>query len=256
MGKLKIYYAIAVLFILFFGIAPLASAQEVGETQSGTASWYGSKYHGRRTSSGEVYNRHKLTAAHNGLPLGTKVKVTNLTNGESVVVKINDRGPFRGRRIIDLSEAAAKRIHYRSSGLTEVKVEVLELPEAFLAARAKKAEAENPDLTATAEPVTAETTPLVVAAAPVQQQLFVVQAGAFGNQANAEAQAEKLRKIYQKLPISLVEETVNGKKVHRIIAGRFNSRLTAEQARKDFAQKGVQGLVKVMAEPAPIASTL
>lgn len=257
MGKQKIYYAIAVLFIFLSSFAPTASAQEIGDKQNGVASWYGAKYHGRRTTSGEVYNRHNLTAAHNGLPLGTKVKVTNLSNGESVVVKINDRGPFRGRRIIDLSEAAAKKLHYRNNGLTEVSVEVLELPTAFLAARNKKQEV-VPTVATTPEGL-AETSSVVTSApASAEQQVYVVQAGAYNKEENAQAQADKLRKIYLKLPVSLLEETVNGKKIHRIIAGRFENRSTAEQARKDFAKKGIQGLVRVMPESTstPIASSL
>ncbi|WP_205503574.1 septal ring lytic transglycosylase RlpA family protein [Rufibacter psychrotolerans] len=277
MGKLKIYNALTVLFIFFISFAPAAFGQEVGDKQNGLASWYGAKYHGRPTSSGEIYNRHKLTAAHNELPLGSKVKVTNLATGESVVVRINDRGPFRGARIIDLSEAAARKIHYRKDGLADVTVEVVELPEAFLASRAKaraeqaakeealalaKAEAikeaaETPKATAPPTPATATATnPTPITPSLAQTQVYVVQAGAFGNLAYATAQVEKLRKLYQKMPIVLVEETVNGQKVHRILAGRFVSKTTAEQARQDLGKKGFQGLVRVAVEPAPLASSL
>lgn len=78
--------------------------------QAGMASWYGSKFHGRTTASGERYNMNALTAAHKSLPFGTKVKVTNQKNGKSVVVTINDRGPFVKGRAIDLSKAAHKKI--------------------------------------------------------------------------------------------------------------------------------------------------
>ncbi|KAA3440629.1 septal ring lytic transglycosylase RlpA family protein [Rufibacter hautae] len=288
MGIQKIYYALTVLFIFFFSFAPTASGQEIGDKQNGLASWYGAKYHGRRTSSGEIYNRHKLTAAHNELPLGSKVRVTNEATGESVVVKINDRGPFRGARIIDLSEAAARKINYHKDGLAEVSVEVLELPEYFLASRAKLKEVE-PKLEEAAAPAvlakapatpaaqkavpTAEqtaiakgpvavpaqtsavspTTPMVPTLA--KEQVFVIQAGAFGSLSNAEAQADKMRRLYQKMPISLVEETVNGKKVHRILAGRYVTKATAEQARQDLVKKGFHGLVKSVAEPAALASS-
>ncbi|QHL87887.1 septal ring lytic transglycosylase RlpA family protein [Nibribacter ruber] len=247
MGIQKIYHAIVVLFISFIAFAPTASAQEVGETQKGLASWYGAKYHGRKTSSGEVYNRHKLTAAHNGLPLGTIVKVTNLSNGESVVVKINDRGPFKGRRIIDLSEAAAKQIKYRNAGLAEVSVEVVELPQSYLAKRSAPAAAPATEV----KQVSAET---VLTANTVSS--FVIQAGAFGSLANAQAQLEKLKRIYQQLPVSLMEETVNGKTVHRIVAGKFQDKATAEQARQDLVKKGFQGLVKEMKEPAQVVSAI
>lgn len=274
MGIQKIYYALTVLFIFFFSFAPTAFGQEVGDTQNGLASWYGSKYHGKKTSSGQVYNRHKLTAAHNGLPLGTKVKVTNTANGESVVVYINDRGPFRGARIIDLSEAAARKIDYRQQGLAKVTVEVLELPEAFLASRAKsqkpvmEPEAKEEVIASAATTVATASSASSSAVAPAQgpvikpvvvpavtpQPVYVVQAGAYGNVANAEAQVEKLRRMYQKMPIALVEETVNGQKVHRILAGRFVSKTTAEQARKDLGKKGFNGLVRQMAEPTAVAT--
>ncbi|CAN5910852.1 hypothetical protein BH24BAC1_BH24BAC1_00750 [soil metagenome] len=107
-----------------------ASKPSKGKPQTGMASWYGIKFQGRSTSSGEPYNRHKLTAAHKTLPLQTLVKVTNLETDQSVIVRINDRGPFVGQRIIDLSEAAAKEIGYRQQGLTKVKVEVIQYPPA------------------------------------------------------------------------------------------------------------------------------
>ncbi len=92
---------------------------------SGSASWYGGKFHGRTTANGERYDMHKLTAAHKTLPFGTKVKITNQRNGETVVVRINDRGPYAGRRIIDLSRAAADKIGMLRSGVAPVKVEVI-----------------------------------------------------------------------------------------------------------------------------------
>ena len=92
--------------------------------QEGLAVWYGPGFHGKRTASGEIYDLHALTAAHPTLPFGTRVRVTNPKNGRSVVVRINDRGPFGGRYIIDLSYAAAKAIGALSA--TRVRLEVLE----------------------------------------------------------------------------------------------------------------------------------
>ena len=91
----------------------------------GMASWYGSGFHGRRTASGETFNSSGLTAAHRYLPFGTKVRVTNLRNGRSVVVRINDRGPFSGGRVIDLSRGAAAIIGVFQSGVAPVVLEVL-----------------------------------------------------------------------------------------------------------------------------------
>lgn len=95
-------------------------------TYFGTASWYGKKYHGRITASGEKYNMRRLTAAHPFLPFGTRVKVTHLENGKSIIVTINDRGPFKDNRIIDLSFKAARAIGLVKEGIARVKVEVLE----------------------------------------------------------------------------------------------------------------------------------
>ena len=93
--------------------------------EEGLASWYGGKFQGRLTSSGEVFDTNLLTAAHKTLPFGTLVKVTNLANGRSAVVKINDRGPFVAGRIIDLSRAAAEQIDMVGTGTARVSVEVL-----------------------------------------------------------------------------------------------------------------------------------
>ena len=97
----------------------------IGWTQRGIASWYGSDFHGRYTSSGEVYNMYAYTAAHKMLPVDTMVKVTNLNNGKSVVVRINDRGPFVKGRIIDLSYAAGKKIGLDVTGTAPVEIKVV-----------------------------------------------------------------------------------------------------------------------------------
>ena len=93
--------------------------------QSGMASWYGGNFHGRKTANGETYNMWSLTAAHKTLAFGTRVRVTNTRNGDYVDVRINDRGPFVGGRIIDLSRAAAGEIGLTSSGVAPVKVAIL-----------------------------------------------------------------------------------------------------------------------------------
>lgn len=90
--------------------------------QEGTASWYGPGFHGKKTASGEIFDQNELTAAHKRLPLGTKIRVTNLENGKSVVVKINDRGPFHSNRVLDLSQAAAQKIGLLHSGVTNVSI--------------------------------------------------------------------------------------------------------------------------------------
>jgi rare lipoprotein A len=99
---------------------PLPDA--LGFIETGKASWYGDEFHGRPTSSGEIYDMYKKTAAHKTLPLGTYVRVINLDNNESTIVRINDRGPFIKGRVIDLSYGAAKEIHMALPGLANVKV--------------------------------------------------------------------------------------------------------------------------------------
>ena len=91
----------------------------------GNASWYGSKFHGRLTSSGEPYNMYKLTAAHKSLPIPCFVRVSNLDNGRSTIVRVNDRGPFHSKRIIDLSYAAAVKLGFANKGTARVRVEVV-----------------------------------------------------------------------------------------------------------------------------------
>ena len=106
-----------------------------GFHQEGLASWYGTKFHGRRTSSGEPYDIYKLTAAHRHLPLPTYVRVTNLANGKSTIVKVNDRGPFHSDRVIDLSYAAAVKLGFHRQGTSRVRIEVVEpagQPDAFM----------------------------------------------------------------------------------------------------------------------------
>jgi rare lipoprotein A len=108
--------------------ATLAKIPELREPtimETGLASWYGPRFHGKRTASGEIFNQHDFTAAHRTLPWGSKVKVTNTANGKSVEVRINDRGPFGRGRIIDLSRAAARVLGMMGSGIITVRIEWL-----------------------------------------------------------------------------------------------------------------------------------
>src|SRR4051812_12178223 len=108
---------------------PLSQAQ--GYKERGTASWYGKKFHGQKTSSGELYDMYAMTGAHKTLPIPSYARVTNLANGRSVVVRINDRGPFHTERLIDLSYAAAYRLGYVSAGSAKVEVEAVSAAEAI-----------------------------------------------------------------------------------------------------------------------------
>ena len=141
---------------------PIAIAQPYKEP--GTASWYGRKFHGQKTSSGEIYDMYAMTGAHKTLPIPSYARVTNLANGRSVVVRINDRGPFHSDRIIDLSYAAAFRLGYASAGSARVEVERILPGEALPATVVAEAPA---------------------ASAPAQKGVYV-QVGAFASKENAE----------------------------------------------------------------------
>ncbi len=144
-----------------------------GFRERGIASWYGSKFHGRRTSSGEIYDLYKMTAAHKTLPLPTYVKVTNLRNGRTIIVKVNDRGPFRAGRIIDLSYVAAAKLGILEYGTGLVDIETIDTfaPPPFRTVIREQ--------TPTAKPLPANT-------------VMYLQVGAFRNRGNAETLVNRL----------------------------------------------------------------
>ncbi len=107
------------------GVRYYLLANSDGYDETGIGTWYGPGFHGRKTASGEIYNMHGMTAAHRTLPFGTRVKVTNLQNGKSVVVRITDRGPFSPTKIIDLTRKAGEIIGIRYAGIAKVRVQAL-----------------------------------------------------------------------------------------------------------------------------------
>lgn len=133
-----ILLTLALLFIL-------PAAVHASAFESGTASWYGGKFQGRKTANGEIFDTNKLTAAHKTLPFNTVVKVTNLQNSKAVTVRINDRGPFVAGRVIDLSYAAAEVLEMTLAGVADVKIEIVSLPEGCTEAALKKSEAVHPE---------------------------------------------------------------------------------------------------------------
>ncbi len=106
---------------------PEPAGLESAAIVDGVASYYGKEHHGKKTANGEIFDMNKLTAAHRSLSFGSQVKVTNLSNQRSVIVRINDRGPYYQGRIIDLSQAAAERLEMVKAGITKVKLEVLDV---------------------------------------------------------------------------------------------------------------------------------
>ena len=139
----------------------------LGWSEVGTASWYGNPYHGRKTANGETYNMNEMTAAHKRLPFDTWLTVKNLSNGKITRVRINDRGPFVGKRIIDLSRAAAADIQMIATGTARVRLTVIRPPAASRRARAP------------------------VPASGRQEGRFDIQIGVFASQANARALAKR-----------------------------------------------------------------
>ena len=119
---------------------PQLKPLRAGTKQSGIASWYGEPYHGRRAANGEVYDMEKLTAAHRTWPFDTWVRVRNLDNGRSVNVRITDRGPFAGKRVIDLSRAAAREIGMIGPGTARVRLQVIKPPRQSRANKGKRAQ--------------------------------------------------------------------------------------------------------------------
>lgn len=119
---------LTLLLLLTASLPSCAHALHEGSTQTGRASWYGHDHNGQKTANGETFDMQEMTAAHRTLPMNSKVKVTSLSNGKSVIVRINDRGPFSKGRIIDISQAAAKELGMIKKGTDKVKIEVLEIP--------------------------------------------------------------------------------------------------------------------------------
>lgn len=220
MNLCRLNYVFSFIFFLLLTLNFPAYSSGTGKTQTGTASWYGTKYHGRKSSNGEVYNKNKMTAAHPSLPFGTQVKVTNLANNQSVVLRITDRGPFSRSRIIDVSEAAARQLDMIRSGTAKVSMEILSKPES-----------EVPPTVALADSV-------------VSDVYFVIQAGSFADQKNAELQSEKIKALEADLPVTLTKETVGGKTIHRVLAGRFADRQVADRVKQQLDKAGIPTLVR------------
>jgi rare lipoprotein A len=187
--------------------------------ERGIASWYGRKFHGQKTSSGEVYDMYGMTAAHPTLPLPSFARVTNTTTGKSVVVRVNDRGPFLHNRVIDLSYAAAHRIGVAQKGSGEVEVEAI-LPGNLIAG------APLPPVVATPAAVAAGGTPAAEAKPPVAVAAveggFVLQLGAFASNANAQNFVAHLAN--QLAPIGVEPKIRQVGALFRVFVGPYGTR--------------------------------
>jgi rare lipoprotein A len=173
--------------------------------EEGNASWYGAPFHGRRASNGEIYDMNKMTAAHRTMAFGTVVKVTNLTNGKTAVVRITDRGPFIENRIIDLSMAAAKAIESIGPGVVPVRLEVISGSDPF-------------------------------------GGFFTVQVGAFKEKGNAERLRSRLDELYP--PSTIQQVAIEDGTFYRVRAGKVSGEQAAQKFADDLhAKEGFHTMV-------------
>lgn len=206
----------------------------VGYRSQGVASWYGAKFHGRRTSSGEPYDMFAMTAAHPSLPLPTYVRVTNLENGKSVVVRVNDRGPFLRGRVIDLSYAAAHRIGMLGKGTAQVEIVALEPWDGRRASQ----------VSATPAPANTSPRPQPVAmnasaGAMADSGRVYLQLGAFSEVENAERLGERLRQAgLGPVQVSRMQADTRGAGLFRVRLGPASDDLHARELARSVEAMG------------------
>jgi rare lipoprotein A len=180
-----------------------------GFIEEGVASWYGADFHGKKTANSEIYNMHAMTAAHKTLPLGTVVEVNNLENGKKAVVRINDRGPYVGTRIIDLSYEAATQIGMVRNGTAKVKIIALGTDDMLL-------DDSNADAYFTGD--------------------FTIQAGAFSQKSNAERMKGMMEQYVQ--DVQIVPFNKDGVTYYRVRAGQYSSLKKAQSHEKLLIDSG------------------
>ncbi|MCS6790050.1 MAG: septal ring lytic transglycosylase RlpA family protein [Bacteroidia bacterium] len=187
---------------------------QIGYTEEGEASYYAPSFHGRRTASGEKYDRNALTAAHRTLPFGTQIRVTEKRSGRSVIVRINDRGPHRVGRIVDLSERAARELGIIAQGIAQVHIEVVGSP-ASLPAEASQYTFFTPE------------------GKPLTPRPFSIQIGAFKDEANALSLAQNASNELKEAVF--LWRTRDG---YKVLVGHFSARKEAERLRNLLRKQG------------------
>ena len=193
-----------------------------GYSKKGIASWYGKKFHGHRTSSGETYNMYAMTAAHKTLPLPSYVRVTHLENGKSVIVKVNDRGPFHENRIIDLSYSAAKKLGVTAKGTGVVEVVAID-PATY-----QKKEPYQPNVKR----------PSVLSTYPAKSNYkLYLQVGAFVSQQNANKLHKRLSRMFKQQQIH--SDFASEKNVYRVRIGPLASVAVADKLSVYLNNKGI-----------------
>lgn len=226
----------------------------------GIASWYGTKFHGRRTANGEIFDMNLLTAAHPTLPMPVRARVTNLENGKSIIVRINDRGPFAKDREIDLSRKAAEVLGFRDKGTTRVRVQYLgrapmydsagrlirgQEPASFIAEKPRTPDENKRVAAAPVEQVEKQTLDgrtIADAPPPIASKRYAVQVGVFSSRFNAERLKRQLDRI---TPAEVSEAEINGETYYRVKVGGANVREDARQTRDMLVSAGHQDAVIV-----------
>jgi rare lipoprotein A len=206
----------------------------------GIASWYGPTFHGRPTANGEIFDQHQMTAAHTTLPIPSIAEVTNLENGRSIIVRINDRGPFVDDRIIDLSRAAATELDYIGAGLARVRVRYLgpAFANAAPPPRVWQNGAGNTTPVPVATPVQEVPTPIahMPAVFPTGQSGVTLQVGAFSDPENAQRFADRLNGAGD---VWVQAGSSDQGPVYRVYFGRWQDEMSASRARASLADWGI-----------------
>jgi rare lipoprotein A len=198
--------------------------------ERGIASWYGTKFHGHRTSSGEPYDMYRMSAAHKSLPLPTYARVTNLQNGRSVIVKINDRGPFHDNRLIDLSYAAASRLGILGKGTGMVEVQAIDAEQYVKNQQKPAIAASKPKIQPNAA---------VNKAAAARDPVMFLQLGAFSDRGNAERLRTRLAGVELPGKIYITEGYASEKRVYRVRIGPLETVESADQVAQILSGKGM-----------------
>lgn len=219
-------------------------------SEVGTASWYGEDFHAKKTANGENYDMHTLTAAHRTLPLPSIVKVTNLGNGRSLVLRVNDRGPYAKNRIIDISKRGAQLLGFQAQGTAKVRVEIMEKESKELKAamlgqplpgtsgETQFATNPKPIPASTGQKKPLELTGYTGKAISYPKGSYFVQAGAYSNASSAQTVSSKLDK-YASTNIYQVE--VDGRKLYRVRLGPFSHEQEAKVTLARVKDYGIDG---------------
>ncbi len=193
-----------------------------GYKEKGIASWYGKKFHGHRTSSGETYNMYAMTAAHKTLPLPTYVRVTHLENGRSVIVKVNDRGPFHDNRLIDLSYSAAKKLGITAKGTAAVEIEAID-PATYKKNKSYQAQFKRPS---------------AISTYPVKSQYkLYLQVGAFSELKNANTLKKRLSRMFKQRKIH--SDFSSNQHIYRVRIGPLANVADADKLSALLNNKGI-----------------